>query len=104
MSSDPEAQSEALSRPIPSERALIALLFCALAALYAVFSANTYAGAGGLYAQPVHAAHVVDAVHGALPPGGSARPVPIIESRVTSLASAASPRPALPAGRSGSTR
>ena len=36
--------------------------------------------------------------------GGLASPVPIIESRVTSSASAASSRPSLPAGRCGTTR
>ena len=35
--------------------------------------------------------------------GESGRPVPIIESRVTSAASASSPMPSVPSGRAGST-
>src|ERR1700730_9477481 len=54
-------------------------------------------------AETVHAAHVMDAVHGAAP-GAWARPVPIIESRVTRVASFSSLQPAVPAGRIGTTR
>ncbi len=54
-------------------------------------------------AEAVHAAHVVDAVHGASP-AARARPVPIMESRVTRLASFSSPHPSVPAGRIGTTR
>ncbi len=54
-------------------------------------------------AEPVHAAHVVDAVHDGAP-GVFGNPVPIIESRVTSSASCSSLQPSVPAGRIGSTR
>src|SRR5207244_13086037 len=54
---------------------------------------------------PVHAAHVVDAVHLRDPlVGGVTVATPIIESRVTSWASASSLRPSVSSGRSGSTR
>ena len=58
-------------------------------------------------AEAVHAAHVVDAVHGAAPLGASgvrARPVPIMASRVTRVASLSSLQPSVPAGRIGTTR
>src|SRR5579872_2791163 len=54
-------------------------------------------------AEPVHAAHVVDAVHDGHP-GVLAKPVPIIESRVTSSASCSSLQPLVPSGRIGNTR
>ncbi len=55
----------------------------------------------------VHAAHVVHSVHGPAAIAGSgvlATPVPIIESRVTSVASRSSVHPRVPSGRIGSTR
>src|SRR4051794_28261240 len=56
-------------------------------------------------AHVVHSAHIVDAVHRRSPAGvRSTLAVPIMESRVTSAASASSVRCSLPAGRSGSTR
>src|SRR5262249_49786813 len=51
--------------------------------------------------ETLRAAHVVDAVHAAS--GPLASPVPIMESRVTSVASFSSLQPSVPAGRSGST-
>ena len=48
------------------------------------------------------AAEIVRAVHAAS--GSSARPVPIIESRVTRSASCSSLQPSVPAGRCGTTR
>src|SRR5262249_53698905 len=45
-----------------------------------------------------------DRAHATAPSGSSARPVPIIESRVTSPASRSSDQPSVPAGRSGRTR
>src|SRR5258705_7137091 len=54
-------------------------------------------------AETVHAAHVVDAIHGGAP-GVLGNPVPIIESRVTSSASCCSLQPSVPSGRIGSTR
>src|SRR5689334_7651278 len=54
-------------------------------------------------AEAVHAAHVVHAVHDGAP-GVLGKPVPIIESRVTSAASCSSLHPSVPAGRIGSTR
>ena len=53
--------------------------------------------------EAVQAAHVVDAVHGAAP-ATRARPVPIMESRVTRLASFSSLQPSVPSGRIGTTR
>src|SRR5262245_31697863 len=55
-------------------------------------------------AEAVHAAHVVHAVHQATSSGRLAKPVPIIESRVTSCARRVSLQPSVPAGRIGSTR
>src|SRR5262249_55016259 len=54
-------------------------------------------------AEAVHAAHVVHAVHAASSFGDFGRPVPIMQSRVTSCASWSSFRLSLPAGRIGST-
>ena len=54
-------------------------------------------------AEAVHAAHVVHAVHDGAP-GVLGKPVPIMESRVTSSASCSSLQPSVPAGRIGSTR
>src|SRR3954449_2360913 len=54
-------------------------------------------------AEAVHAAHVVHAVHDGAP-GVFGKPVPIIESRVTSSASCSSLQPSVPFGRIGSTR
>src|SRR5262245_44065250 len=54
-------------------------------------------------AEAVHAAHVVNAVHHAASSGRLARPVPIMELRVTSAASRSSLHPSVPAGRMGST-
>src|SRR5262245_12213864 len=53
-------------------------------------------------AEAVPAAHVADAVHHASP-GVFGKPVPIIESRVTSVASLSSLQPSVPAGRIGNT-
>src|SRR5262249_22995857 len=50
----------------------------------------------------LHAAQVMDAVHG-VSPGRAARATPIMESRVTSVASSSSFRCSVPGGRSGST-
>src|SRR5450432_1315389 len=55
------------------------------------------------FAEAIHAAHVVDAVHDGAS-GVLANPVPIIESRVTSSASCCSLQPSLCSGRIGSTR
>src|SRR5262249_36584157 len=55
-------------------------------------------------AEAVHAAHVVHAVHQATSSGRSARPVPIMESRVTSCARRSSLQRSVPAGRIGNTR
>src|SRR5208337_3918550 len=56
-------------------------------------------------AKAVHAAHIVDRVgHAAASCGDFARPVPTMLSRVTSVASASSPHPSVPAGRIGTTR
>src|SRR5215831_10658422 len=55
------------------------------------------------FAEAVHAAHVMDAVHKAAP-GARARPVPIMQSRVTRLASRSSLQSSAPAGRIGTTR
>src|SRR5579872_5592052 len=49
--------------------------------------------------EAVHAAHVVNAVHG----GGSGSPVPTMQSRVTSVASFSSLQPSVPGGRMGTT-
>src|SRR6195256_552079 len=54
-------------------------------------------------AEAVHAAHVVHAIHDGAP-GVFGKPVPIMESRVTSSASCCSLQPSVPAGRIGSTR
>src|ERR1700680_5007629 len=54
-------------------------------------------------AEAVHAAHVMNAIHDGAP-GVLGKPVPIIESRVTSSASCCSPQPSVPSGRIGSTR
>ena len=58
--------------------------------------------------EALHAAHVVRSVHAApsvaVSAGVSGSPVPIIESRVTSVARRASSQPSVPAGRSGMTR
>src|SRR3984885_8793489 len=56
---------------------------------------------GGTHA--VTAAEIMDAVH-FFAPGVFARPTPIMLSRVTKFASAASSRPSLPSGRCGNTR
>ena len=61
---------------------------------------NTFA----LYVIAVAAAEVGVAEVGAAHAGLRARPVPIIESRVTRSARAASSRPSLPIGRCGITR
>ena len=56
-------------------------------------------------AEAVHAPHVVDAVHRRAPLAGKATfATPIMESRVTSSASSASPIPSVSGGRSGITR
>ena len=56
-------------------------------------------------AEILHTAHVVDAVHAAcLVSADFGKPVPIIESRVTSEASSSSLQPSVPAGRIGNTR
>src|SRR5205085_3531284 len=53
--------------------------------------------------EAVHAAHVMHAVHGGAP-GVFGKPVPIIESRVTSSVSFSSVQPSVPFGRIGNTR
>src|SRR5215831_18038354 len=54
--------------------------------------------------QPLHAAHIVDAVHERPPTQGEATfATPIIESRVTKLARSASLIDSVPGGRSGNT-
>ncbi len=55
-------------------------------------------------AEALHAAHVVHAVHGAALSGARARPVPIMASRLTRVASLSSLQPSQPAGRIGTTR
>src|SRR3984957_4952025 len=55
------------------------------------------------FAKAVHAAHVVDAVHYETSFGFFGRPVPIMQSRVTRLASLSSLQPSVPEGRIGST-
>src|SRR5579872_4394403 len=55
------------------------------------------------FAEAVHAAHVVNAVHQAASFGFFASPVPIMLSRVTSAASFSSLQLSVPAGRIGST-
>ena len=55
------------------------------------------------FAEAVHPAHVVDAV-GHARSADLGKPVPIIESRVTSAASSSALKPAVPDGRIGSTR
>src|SRR5208282_5191513 len=54
--------------------------------------------------EAVHAAHVVNAVHGAMSPGCLGNPVPIMQSRVTSSASFCSLQSSVPEGRIGKTR
>src|SRR5215471_17623779 len=55
--------------------------------------------------QPVHTAHIVDAVHAPPPTRGAATlATPIIASRVTNRARSASLMDSVPGGRSGSTR
>src|SRR5262249_22235704 len=54
-------------------------------------------------AEAHHAAEILGAVHAAAP-GCNARPVPIIESRVTRSASFSSLQPSVPFGRRGRTR
>ena len=54
-------------------------------------------------AEPLHAAHVLRAVHDATSLGRFGRPVPIMLSRVTRSASFSSLQPSVPAGRIGST-
>src|SRR5580698_8249287 len=54
-------------------------------------------------AEAVHAAHVVNAVHHAASCAFFGKPVPIMQSRVTSAASLSSLQPSVPAGRIGST-
>src|SRR5262249_10455825 len=54
--------------------------------------------------EPVHAAHVVNAVHQPPSSGRLGSPVPIIASRVTSCARRSSLQPSVPGGRIGSTR
>jgi hypothetical protein len=56
------------------------------------------------FAEAVHATHVVDAIHQATSLGVLGRPVPIMQSRVTSEASLSSLQPSAPAGRIGTTR
>src|SRR5215510_9860245 len=56
------------------------------------------------FAEAVHAAHIVHAVHQRFSLGFLGRPVPIMESRVTSSASFSSLQPSVPAGRIGNTR
>src|SRR5207248_6505857 len=53
---------------------------------------------------PVHATHVVNAVHQATSSGGLRSPVQIIASRVTNCARRSSLQPSVPDGRIGSTR
>ena len=55
------------------------------------------------FAEAVHAAHVMNAVHAGTSFGFFGRPVPIMQSRVTSSASFSSLQPSVPAGRIGST-
>src|SRR5262245_56655200 len=55
------------------------------------------------FAEAVHAAHVMDAVHHAASAGFFGRPAPIMETRVTSVASFSSLQPWVPCGRIGST-
>src|SRR5665213_1879795 len=54
-------------------------------------------------AEAVHPAHVVNRIHGAASSGRLASPVPIMLSRVTSVASRSSLQPSVPAGRIGTT-
>src|SRR5215471_2775460 len=54
--------------------------------------------------EAIHAAHVVNAVHQATSLGLFGKPVPIMQSRVTRLASLASLQPSVSAGRIGTTR
>src|SRR5580698_6182795 len=53
--------------------------------------------------EAVHAAHVVNAVHHAASCACCGKPVPIMQSRVTSAASLSSLQPSVPAGRIGNT-
>src|SRR5687768_2643225 len=56
------------------------------------------------FAETVHPAHVMDAIHQETSLGIFGKPVPIIESRVTRWASFSSLQPSVPAGRIGTTR
>src|ERR1051325_10000302 len=55
------------------------------------------------FAEAVHAAHVVDAIHHTASLGCRGNPVPIMLSRVTRLASLSSLQPSVPLGRIGKT-
>src|ERR1700722_10756740 len=55
------------------------------------------------FAEAVHAAHIVDAVHHRTSPACLGSPVPIMQSRVTSAASFSSLQPSVPLGRIGNT-
>src|SRR5690348_15380521 len=55
------------------------------------------------FTEAVHAAHVMNAVHHAASAEFLGRPVPIMQSRVTSVASFSSLQPSVPCGRIGST-
>src|SRR5215469_1621138 len=55
------------------------------------------------FAETVHAAHVVDAIHHTTSPGCFGNPVPIMQSRVTRLASFPSLQFSVPLGRIGRT-
>src|SRR5438046_10391587 len=65
---------------------------------------NRFVALGLDLAEPVHAAHVVDAVHQATSLGFFGRPAPIMQSRVINLASSSSLQPSVPAGRIGTTK
>src|SRR5512143_3846693 len=56
------------------------------------------------FAEAIHAAHIVHAVHQRISLGFLGGPVPIMESRVMSSASFSSLQPSVPAGRIGNTR
>src|SRR6202044_262308 len=53
------------------------------------------------FAEAVHAAHIVDAIHQPASFACFGRPVPIMLSRVTNAASLSSLQPSVPAGRIG---
>src|SRR5579864_4113325 len=61
-------------------------------------------GLGVDFAKAIHAPHVVDAIHQATSPGFLGKPVPIMQSRVTSVASFSSLQPLVWRGRIGKTR